>query len=172
MIGVKLGLYFRQLDIKAYYWEEYTICEGTKYAVTTTLVIIDKLRTGEIKDKKAKNKDRFFIYATNFIEIKNRSLTDEVAYHLSEEYRLRWGIETGYRVKKDFKAKTGVLDYNARFFLMVLSVILYNQWVLLNVVFAKYDSFKKCFGKHIKTFSMRFALLLAIISTDESHSVP
>ncbi len=48
-------------------------------------------------------------------------------------YRKRWGIETGYRVKKDFRARTCAMSYVVRLFYFLLSVCLYNIWVLCNV---------------------------------------
>jgi len=54
------------------------------------------------------------------------------AQRLAEIYRKRWGIETGYRVKKDFKAKTCSVCPSVRFVFFFLSIILYNVWVLIN----------------------------------------
>ncbi len=51
---------------------------------------------------------------------------------LAETYRKRWGIETGYRVKKEFRAKTSSVSPGVRFVFLFLSVILYNTWVLVN----------------------------------------
>ena len=65
------------------------------------------------------------------------SLTQEEAetlwaVRLGETYRKRWGIETGYRVKKDFRAKTCSVNPSIRFVFLFLSIILYNTWALLN----------------------------------------
>jgi IS4 transposase len=54
------------------------------------------------------------------------------AVRLGETYRKRWGIETGYRVKKDFRAKTCSVSPSIRFVFLFLSIILYNVWTLLN----------------------------------------
>jgi IS4 transposase len=51
---------------------------------------------------------------------------------LAEHYRARWGIETGYRVKKwEFRAKTCSESTMVRFFLIHLAIILFNVWTLL-----------------------------------------
>lgn len=44
-------------------------------------------------------------------------------------YRARWGIDTGYRVKKGFLVRTAVRDLQVRLFL--LSVLLQDVWELL-----------------------------------------
>jgi hypothetical protein len=54
---------------------------------------------------------------------------------IAEKYRKRWGIETSYRVKNEFRLKTCSRKYIVRFFMFVLSVLLYNAWVLLNLLY-------------------------------------
>ncbi len=52
---------------------------------------------------------------------------------VAKTYPERWGIETGYRVKKEFRAKTCSRSFVVRLFFILISVILYNFWVSLNV---------------------------------------
>lgn len=52
----------------------------------------------------------------------------------AEFYKKRWGIETGYRVKKDFRAKTTSRSHTVRAIYFLLSVVLYNLWVLCNLI--------------------------------------
>jgi len=52
---------------------------------------------------------------------------------VARTYPDRWGIETGYRVKKEFRAKTCSRSFVVRFFFILISVILYNFWISLNV---------------------------------------
>ena len=56
------------------------------------------------------------------------------ARELAEIYRERWGIENGYLEKKDVKEKTHSPDMGVRYFLFFLSVLLYNMWVLFNLL--------------------------------------
>jgi len=56
---------------------------------------------------------------------------------LPEEYRKRWGIETGFRVQDSVQAKTTSSNLTVRVVYMMLSTFLYNIWVLGNVVFAR-----------------------------------
>ena len=53
---------------------------------------------------------------------------------IAETYRERWGIENGYLEKKDVKERTHSPDMGVRYFLFYLSVLLYNMWVLLNLI--------------------------------------
>jgi len=55
---------------------------------------------------------------------------------LSKLYSKRWGIETSYRVKKDFRPKTTSKNYIIRLFYFLFSVCLYNLWELVNVILA------------------------------------
>jgi len=55
---------------------------------------------------------------------------------ISKLYSKRWGIETAYRVKKDFRPKTTSKNYVIRLFYFLLSVCLYNLWELVNVILA------------------------------------
>jgi hypothetical protein len=65
-------------------------------------------------------------FATNYLVDK-----DQINW-IKEEYRARWGIETGYRVKKEFRARTTSRSIVVRALYFLLSVLLYNIWTLLN----------------------------------------
>ncbi|HUU87171.1 MAG TPA: transposase [Candidatus Glassbacteria bacterium] len=58
---------------------------------------------------------------------------------ISKLYSKRWGIETAYRVKKDFRPKTTSKNYIIRLFYFLFSVCLYNLWELVNVILALID---------------------------------
>lgn len=50
-------------------------------------------------------------------------------------YSKRWGIETGYRVKKhSFRAKTTSKNYFIRLFYFLFSALLYNLWILASII--------------------------------------
>ena len=50
-------------------------------------------------------------------------------------YSKRWGIETSYRVKKyAFRGKTTSKNYIIRLFYFMFSVLLYNLWILANIL--------------------------------------
>jgi putative transposase len=92
---------------------EYTM--GTKSKNTT-------LNLAFIEDPN--NFDDKRIFATNLPLEKLKDLD------LSKIYRKRWGIETGYRMRNVFRARTTSKNYKIRLFLFMLSVCLYNLWVL------------------------------------------
>ena len=64
----------------------------------------------------------------------NIDVTEGNARELAEIYRERWGIENGYLEKKDVKEKTHSPEMGVRYFLFFLSVLLYNMWMLLNLM--------------------------------------
>jgi len=68
------------------------------------------------------------VFATNI------DVTESNAFLCGELFRRRWGIETSYRVKCDFRAKTSSKNYVIRLFHFLFSVMLYNTWVLLNAI--------------------------------------
>ncbi len=52
-------------------------------------------------------------------------------------YGERWGIETGYRVKKrQGMVKTTSNNYKVRFFYFMLSILLYDAWILTGIIVA------------------------------------
>lgn len=74
----------------------------------------------------------YHIFATNF-EIKYKNDIERIA----EMYRKRWGIETGYRVKNDFLAMTTTECCTVRMLYFMISVILYNFWLLCNLIYCR-----------------------------------
>ena len=68
------------------------------------------------------------VFATNL------KVTEDNAKILFKEYGKRWGIETSYRVKGDFKARTTSKKYVVRLFYFMFSSCLYNLWILANII--------------------------------------
>lgn len=86
-----------------------------------------ELRGGVVK-KPHKGKQCFLM---------NLKITDENVERLAEEFGKRWGIETSYRVTKDFRPRTSSPNHVVRLFLFMFSVCLHNCWVLANLVVGK-----------------------------------
>lgn len=59
------------------------------------------------------------------------SSIDTFVKYIPEEYRKRWNIETGYRVKNDFKIRTCSKSPVARTLFFVIQCVMYN---ILNVL--------------------------------------
>ncbi len=93
--------------------------------------VLESLKLNLMVKYSEKDKE-YHPFATNF-EIKDGKDIDCIA----ELYRKRWGIETGYRVKKDFLAKTTTQRYTIRMFYFTVSVILYNFWLLCNMIYCR-----------------------------------
>jgi len=60
--------------------------------------------------------------------------------YLKDLYKLRWGIETQYRVTHQFQAKTTSLCTNLRILLVGLSFILTGLWLRVNLVLNRIKS--------------------------------
>ena len=85
-----------------------------------------------IKRLNKKGKEIINAYATNIpLDVKNM---EKEAYWVAEEYRKRWGIETGYRIKKEYLPRTTSKDYKIRLFYFMYAILLYNLWILADVL--------------------------------------
>ncbi len=72
------------------------------------------------------------VFATNISFDENDA---KLAERLLMLYSKRWGIETSYRVKKhSFRGKTTSKDYKIRLFYFMFSVLLYNLWILADIL--------------------------------------
>jgi putative transposase len=84
------------------------------------------------KQKTKKGIPETYVYFTNitFTE-EDAKFSDRIAFL----YKKRWGIETSYRVKKhSFRGKTTSKNYMIRLFYFLFSVLLYNLWILADVL--------------------------------------
>jgi putative transposase len=71
-------------------------------------------------------------FATNIDFDENDARLSKRLFYL---YSKRWGIETGYRVKKhSFRAKTTSKNYFIRLFYFLFSALLYNLWILASII--------------------------------------
>jgi putative transposase len=75
---------------------------------------------------------------TKFGFITNMNAEDEDAKRISILYKQRWGIETSYRMKNVFRAKTTSKNYVIRLFYFMYSVLLYNLWIIINMLIGKF----------------------------------
>jgi len=90
----------------------------------------------------------------------NHNVGKEELEKLFDMYSLRWGIETSYRIKHQFRAKTRTKKYEPRIFLFLFSVCLYNLWVLVNFQVAKKFGTDSEIYMTAKTFTDRMAKVL------------
>jgi hypothetical protein len=97
---------------------------GPKNAKVNFNLVLVKSRG--YNDRDAKVVEKYSAFATNL------PVKEEEREQVIENYRKRWSIETGYRVKKEFKIKTSTRVYSMKILFFFLSVVMYNLWVLLN----------------------------------------
>jgi len=95
-----------------------------------SLVLVENEKLGGVKEGVTRITELYSAFATN-LEV-DESKREEIAGW----YRKRWGIETGYRVKKEFKIRTSTESYAMRVLFFFLSVVMYNLWVLINLLLA------------------------------------
>ena len=76
---------------------------------------------------------RYIAFATN---IPMRLVTWNVA-RLPDDYRRRWGIETGYSGVERFRARTTSRNHALRLIYFFHALILYNAWLPANLIIAR-----------------------------------
>ncbi|VVB51544.1 Transposase DDE domain protein [uncultured archaeon] len=87
--------------------------------------------------KKDKGNNEYHLFATN-LTVNNAS---DFLKKIPEEYRKRWNIETGYRVKNAFKIRTCSKSPVARSLFFLIQCLLYNIESLLKLII-EIDSYK------------------------------
>ena len=110
------------------------------------------------------NPETKIAFATNIYDITTRN-----AEAVCNNYSKRWGIETSYRVKNDFRVRTTSKNYIVRLFYFLLSVCLYNFWILANLIVGVLSHFNivlkpiisaKIFGTLLHRSEMYYGCLL------------
>jgi hypothetical protein len=76
---------------------------------------------------------RYIAFATN---IPRRFVMWNVR-RLPDDYRRRWGIETGYAGVKGFRARTTSKSHALRLLYFHYALVLYNAWLLANLIMAR-----------------------------------
>ena len=89
---------------------------------TSTLAVCPKRNP----PKNARTADRYVAFITN-IRVDNPR---DLLRRIPKTYRKRWGIETGYRILKQARARTKSPRMVARLFLMFFSLAYVNFWLL------------------------------------------
>ena len=87
--------------------------------------------------KKDKGNNEYHLFATN-LAVNNES---DFIKKIPEEYRKRWNIETGYRVKNAFKIRTCSKSPIVRSLFFLIQCLLYNIESLLKLVI-EIDAYK------------------------------
>ncbi len=102
-------------------------------------------------------------FATNMNVNENES---GLANYLFGLYSKRWGIETGYRMKKELRARTTSKNYMIRLFYFLFSTLLYNIWILLDSIISK-SLLGKIIVKHLVTEKMFATVLFTFAGSDK-----
>lgn len=114
----------------------YTIKNKDGKSITGTLVICtrkkprkhkrSRRKKSDGKSSKSRMSDLYVAFLTN-IEVKNPK---KLLKYIPKTYRIRWGIETGYRVLESSRAKTKSPKIAARLFLLFFSLVFVNFWLM------------------------------------------
>ena len=102
---------------------EYRIHSTSKHIESFTLVILPNPNV-----TKSNLTDQYMVFATN-LRIKKIFWNPCT---LPEEYRKRWGIETGYACVEKFRPRTCSMNHCVRFLYFFYPLILFNAWIIAN----------------------------------------
>ena len=102
---------------------QYTLRNAAGQSVTFTLIITPSKK---IDDPDADATERYHVFATNLSPA--RAL-DEIET-LPEEYRRRWGIETGYKQVEQVRPRTTSRNASFRAIMFYVSLFMYNTWAV------------------------------------------
>ena len=103
---------------------KYTMTSREGYTATFTLVILEKTpEPDEVKET-----DRYIVFATN---ARARSKQDLIS-KIPDEYKKRWGIETGYACMERIRPRTSSRNDSIRMLMMYLPLVIYNAWIMEN----------------------------------------
>ena len=120
---------------------------SSKASIRYDMVIQPKKRRRNKESEKPE--DKYVAFATN------APWTD------MEEYGRRWGIETGYRMVENARAKTSSVNGPARVFCFLYSLMLFNAWILANAALAAFLKLRED-AIPVSQLHARIAILMAI----------
>ena len=113
---------------------EYTMHSASKHIESFTFVIIPNP-----KPAKPNLTDQYLVFATNIPRGKIFSKLSQIP----EEYKRRWGIETGYACIEKLRPRTTSPNHSVRLLMFYFPLIFYNTWVVTNCIVedeSKYNS--------------------------------
>ena len=131
---------------------------GDQQEASFTIVILPKRGCEEESDDPLK---RYIPFATN---IQFGRILWSIS-RLSRDYRLRWGIETGYNGVEQFRARTTSRNHSLRLLYFYYTMILYNAWLLANLTLAR------SICKHLKNPIITVQMLKAVCSRTIIESI-
>lgn len=100
-------------------------------------VEIDLVVTEEfVKNRKGEMKKRLCGFFTNL----SGKIYEERPELIAEMYRRRWGIETAHRCEDSFRIKSTSVSGIVRYLYFVVSMLVYNLWAYLNLLFCEDDA--------------------------------
>jgi hypothetical protein len=89
----------------------------------------DKVSVTVVAVENPQDPEETLYYATNMV------IPDELLEEVIELYRKRWTVENAFKSQKlEFLGKTYSINFAIRFFFWVLATLLYNAWILCNLM--------------------------------------
>ncbi len=117
-------------------------------------------------DEVKKETDRYIVFATN---VRDRSKQDLIS-KIPDEYKKRWGIETGYACMERIGPQTSSRNDSIRILLMYLPPVIYNAWIMEDyAVGACADGGKPVITLRRLMFRFILIIIMSVLSSRYSH---
>ena len=107
----------------------YTMTSSSGHVESFTLVIMPNRNPR----RKSDLTEQYIVFATN---IPAREISGNI-HRIPSDYKKRWGIETGYACVGRLRPKTTSKNRSIRLLYFYYSLILYNAWVIANLILSK-----------------------------------
>ena len=90
----------------------------------------------------------------------------------SELYSKRWGIETGYRMIEEMRARTRSTKTVSRIFCFLYSVVMFNAWVMINAMLSAVSKPVKKTRKRITQTQLRIEIMAVLARHEPDSKTP
>jgi len=138
--------------------EDFKLGDKKRFAIYNLVVVARSALNKKYEWDRILGKDKYFVFAT---DLKVSTLDDAVG--IADTYGERWGIETGHREWEKFRAITCSHLYSVRLFLILLAMIMFNVWMLINKLFSGDKRFIAKFGGYVSAEQFRLLFEIAIL---------
>ena len=145
---------------------ELCITNADGVSVRYTMIIAERKKRRKKSGKENSDgedlapEEKFIGFATN-MQLKD-----------SELYSKRWGIETGYRMIEEMRARTRSTKTVSRIFCFLYSVVMFNAWVMINAMLSAVSKPVKKTRKRMTQTQLRIEIMTVLARHEPDSKTP
>ena len=141
-----------------------TNADGVSVRYTIIITERKKRRKKSSKEKSdgadPRPEEKFIGFATNM------QLQD------AELYSKRWGIETGYRMIEEMRARTRSTNAVSRIFCFLYSVVMFNAWMMINAMMSATSKQAGKNAKRMRQTHLRIEIITVLARHEPRYKTP